>query len=148
MPDERLAARHDDTDAHGRPQEVAAIPLVEERLVVQKRTVESGRVSVHVQVEEREEKIIEELCREDVHIERFPRNEPITETPHVRIEGNTTIIPIVEEVVVVEKRLVLVEEIHVSRRSTMETSEIPVKLRSERATVRRNGAADGQSGSE
>jgi uncharacterized protein (TIGR02271 family) len=147
MADERFAPRHDDIEHGSRPEEVAAIPLVEERLVVRKRAVESGRVSVHVEVDEREEKISEQLCREDVQIERVPRNEQLTEAPRVRIEGSTTIIPIVEEVLVVEKRLVLVEEIHVSRRSTVETRETPVKLRSERATVRRDGGAETQVGS-
>ncbi len=127
------------------PEEYAAIPLVEERLSVGKRSVESGRVRVRVTVEERQETVTEALARDDVQVDRVPRNERLTEMPHVRLEGSTTIIPVVEEQLVVEKALVLVEEIHVRRRTETETVEIPTTLRSERATVERDGAgtADG-----
>ena len=118
-------------------EEFAAIPLVEERLSVTKRQVESGRVRVRVTVEERAETITEQLARDDVQIERVPRGERLSEMPHVRLEGSTTIIPVVEEVLVVEKALVLVEEIHVRRRTEVETVEIPATVRSERASVER-----------
>ena len=122
-------------------EELAAIPLVEERLSITKRQVEAGRVRVHVTVAEREETITEQLSRDDVQIERVPRNVRLSEMPHVRLEGSTTIIPVVEEVVVVEKALVLVEEIHVRRATASESVQIPVTLRSERARVERD--ADG-----
>ena len=122
-------------------EEIAAIPLVEERLSITKREVEAGRVRVHVTVAEREETVTEELSRDDVQIERVPRNVRLTEMPHVRLEGSTTIIPVVEEVVIVEKSLVLVEEIHVRRGTATETVEIPVTLRTERARVERDSQA-------
>ena len=149
MAEEQLASSATDGDRHLRREEVAAIPLMEERLSIAKRSVESGRVRVHVSVEEREETVRDELCRDNLHIERVPRNVHVTEAPHVRIEGNTTIIPIVEEVIVVEKRLMLVEEVHVSRRSVSEPAEIPVKVRRERARVERSEGSEGsQSGAE
>jgi stress response protein YsnF len=55
----------------------------------------------------------------------------------VRLEGNTTIVPVVEEVVMIEKVLVLVEEIHVSRHSVAEEAQLPVTRRVERASVAR-----------
>jgi uncharacterized protein (TIGR02271 family) len=122
--------------------EVAAIPLLEERLSVSKRQVETGRVRVHVTVEEREEIVREQLQRDDLHVERVPRNVRVTEEPHVRLEGNTTIVPVVEEVLVVEKALMLVEEIHITRRSTSELKEMPVVVRSERVSVDRQPASD------
>jgi uncharacterized protein (TIGR02271 family) len=118
-------------------EEVAAIPLVEEQLSIAKRQVESSRVRVHVTVEQRQEFITEQLMRDEVEVERVPRNVRVTELPHVRLEGNTTIVPVVEEVLVVEKALVLVEEIHISRRSVAEDARIPVSIRSERATIER-----------
>jgi uncharacterized protein (TIGR02271 family) len=126
--------------AEGR-EEVAAIPLVEERLSVAKRQVESGRLRVHVTVDERHENVVHELVRDAVEVERVPRNVPLAEMPTVRLEGTTTIVPVVEEVLVVEKRLMLVEEIHIRRRSETERREVPVTLRSERATVDRLPAA-------
>jgi uncharacterized protein (TIGR02271 family) len=121
-------------------EEVAAIPLVEERLEVGKRQVESGRVKVRVAVDTREEMVPAELRHDEVEIRRVPRNVPVTELQGVRLEGDTTVIPVVEEQLVVEKRLVLVEEIHVVRRARTEVEQIPVVLRSERAEIEREGS--------
>lgn len=120
-------------------QEVAAIPLVEERVSVTKREVETGRFRVRVGVEERHETIPVELSHDEVEIERVPVNRNVTQLPSVRLEGSTTIIPVVEEVVVVEKRLVLVEEIHVRRKTSVATEQIPVTIRSEQAQIERSG---------
>jgi uncharacterized protein (TIGR02271 family) len=120
-------------------EEVAAIPLAEERLLIEKRQVEAGRLRVRISVAEREERVPVELNHDEVEVERVPRNVPLSELPGVRLEGNTTIIPVVEEVVVVEKRLMLVEEIHVRRKSTLRTEEVPVTLRSEEAAIERDG---------
>lgn len=122
-------------------QEVAAIPLVEERLSIEKRQVESGRLRVRISVEEREERVPVTLAHDEVEVERVPKNLPLTELPSVRLEGNMTIIPVVEEVMVVEKRLVLVEEIHVRRKTGSSTEEIPVKLRAEQASIERSGGS-------
>jgi uncharacterized protein (TIGR02271 family) len=135
MADEKRVSERAAIGGRHESEEVAAIPLVEERLLVTKRQVESGRVRVRVTVEEQEQTVTEQLLRDELQIERVPRNIRVTEVPHVRLEGNTTIIPVVEEVVVVEKALVLVEEIHICRRSVSEEAQIPVTLRVERANV-------------
>lgn len=44
--------------------------------------------------------------------------------PEIRTEGDVTIVPVLEEVLVVEKRLVLKEELHIRRRVAAETVEI------------------------
>src|SRR5687768_15574699 len=116
-------------------EEVAAIPLVEERLSVEKRQVEAGRLRVRISVDEREERVPVDLAHDEVEIERVPKNVPVSELPGVRLEGNTTVIPVVEEVVVVEKRLMLVEEIHVRKKTGSTREEIPVTLRSEQASI-------------
>ena len=124
-------------------QEVAAIPLVEERVSVTRREVETGRLRIQVSVEEREDKVPVELSHDEVEIERVPVNKAVSELPSVRLEGSTTVIPVVEEVVVVEKRLVVVEEIHVRRRATTETRDIPVTIRSEQVRIDRSGNVGG-----
>jgi len=118
-------------------EEVAAIPLVEERVSIAKRQVESQRLQVSISVNEREERVPIELAHDEVEVERVARNIPVSELPSVRHEGNTTIIPVVEEVVVLEKRLVLVEEIHVRRVTSTTTEEVPVTIRSEQASIDR-----------
>lgn len=132
-----------ESNANSRGDQVAAIPLVEERLSVTKRQVESGRVRVHVSVEERDETVREQLSRDEVQVEHVPKNIRVSEIPNVRLEGTTTIIPVVEEVLVVEKALVLVEEVHIRRLTTSENVEIPMKVKTERARIERQSASDG-----
>jgi uncharacterized protein (TIGR02271 family) len=120
-------------------EEVASIPLVEERLAVSRQEVETGRLRVRITVDEHEEKVGAELRHDEVEIRRVPKNEALTELPGVRTDGDVTIIPVVEEQLVVEKRLVLVEEIHVVRRTETERREVPVTLRTEQADIEREG---------
>jgi uncharacterized protein (TIGR02271 family) len=125
-------------------QEVAAIPLVEERVSVEKREVETGRYRIKVRVEKRQDMVPAELSHDEVEIERIPMNQTLTQLPSVRLEGSTTVIPVVEEVVVMEKKLVLVEEIHVRRKTNVRTEQIPVTLRAEQADIERSGFVDGE----
>lgn len=125
-------------------QEQAAIPLVEERVVTSKRLVETGRVRVQTVVDEREDMVREQLGRIEVDVERVPVNQEVDEVPPVREDGDVTIIPVVEEVLVVTKKLVVTEEIRIRRRKTMEEHSEPVMLRSQRVVVEReDGEGDG-----
>jgi uncharacterized protein (TIGR02271 family) len=116
----------------------AMVPVVEERLQVGRKAVETGRVSVAKTITEREESITVPLKQEDVQVERVARNEFVKgEIPQVRQEGDTTIIPVLREEVVVQKRLLLVEEIHITKKLTRTEKPIKVKLRKEEARVQR-----------
>ena len=115
----------------------AAIPLVEERVVTSKRLVETGRVRVQTVVDEREDFVREQLGRVEVEVERVPVNQEVDDVPPVREDGDVTIIPVVEEVLVVTKKLVVTEEIRIRRRKTMEEHQEPVMLRSQRVVVER-----------
>jgi uncharacterized protein (TIGR02271 family) len=114
-----------------------AIPLVEEKLTVDKRAVETGRVRIRTVVEEQLARIGEDLEREDVSIERVPVNQEVTAVPPMREEGDVLIIPLVEEVVVVEKRLVVREEVRIHRHRNRERVEEAVRVRRMRAEVDR-----------
>jgi uncharacterized protein (TIGR02271 family) len=127
-------------------QEVAAIPLVEERVSIDKRQVEAGRHRIRVSVEEREDLVPVELAHDEVEIERVPKNLPLASLPSVRLEGTTTVIPVVEEMVVVEKRLMLVEEIHVRRKSATAVREVPVTLRAEQVAIEQERIGDAAPG--
>jgi uncharacterized protein (TIGR02271 family) len=141
MADQTRVAPTSAPDGGELPGEITTVPLMEERLSIAKRQVESGRVRVRVTVEERQETVTEELLHDELQIEHVPKNVRVSEVPRVRLEGNTTIVPVVEEVVVVEKALMLIEEIHVTRRPVPQAREIPVMLRAERATVEREDGA-------
>ena len=113
------------------------IPLYGEDLSVSKRQVVTGRVRVETVTLEHEQLVDEQLARERVEVERVAIGKPIDAIPAVRQEGDTTIIPIVEEVLVVERRLVLKEEIHIHRVRTTEQHQERVTLRRQEAVITR-----------
>jgi uncharacterized protein (TIGR02271 family) len=119
--------------------EEAVIPLVEERAVVRKHPLKTGRVKVRTRTEQREELVQVDLEREDIEVTRVPFHEEVSTVPQVRQEGDVTIVPVVEERLVVEKRLVVVEEIHLRRVRSTETISQPVTLAVQRAEVERQG---------
>ena len=115
----------------------AVIPVIEEEAVVGKRVIETGKVRVSKRVSEHEEIIDEPLFREEVSVERVPVNQYVDAAPTVRYEGDLMIIPVVQEQIVMQKRLVLVEEIRV-RKELVETHQPQtVTLRKEEVDVRR-----------
>src|SRR5215475_7405157 len=91
----------------------AVIPLAAEELAVSKQRVETGRVRVSRVTQEREQTIDDLLARETVDVSRTPIGTPVETMPSVREEGDTIIIPVVEEILVVERRLFLKEEVRV-----------------------------------
>jgi len=111
------------------------VPVVHEVLDVQKRWVETGRVRVKKVVYQREEVVDEPLLREEVEVERIAINRAVDGPVAVRHEGDVMIVPILEEVLVVEKRLVLKEELHIRRRQVQESHPQRITLRTEEATV-------------
>lgn len=121
----------------GAEDDVVVIPIAEEHLEVQKRQVRSGGVRVTKTVEEREEQVDEAGFREEVDVERVPINEIIDEPVAPRVEGDTLIVPLLEEVLVVEKRLVLKEEVRITRRRIDMPRQETVTLRREEAHIER-----------
>ncbi|CAO3351012.1 YsnF/AvaK domain-containing protein [Azospirillum melinis] len=115
----------------------AAIPLHDESVTVGKQRVERSRVRVTTRVSEREEMIREALEHEEATVTRVPIDREIDAHPGIRQEGDVTVIPLVEEVLVVERRLVLREELHIRKNLRTVEVEQPVTLRSEDAVVER-----------
>ncbi|MGC1299849.1 MAG: YsnF/AvaK domain-containing protein [Alloacidobacterium sp.] len=113
------------------------MPLFEEELSVTKRVVETARVRVSRATHDHEELVDELLQHEKVEVERIPVGQTIETMPSVRQEGDVTIIPVVEEILVVERRLVLKEEVHIRRIKTTERHQEQIKLRRQEATVSR-----------
>ncbi len=120
------------------------VPLHTETVSTDKRRIERGRVRVTTKVTEHQEIVRQALEREDVEIVRVSVNREIGVRPEIRQDGVTTIIPIVEEVLVVERRLMLREEIHVRKTSRTVQAEQPVTLRAEEAVVERIGQPGGR----
>jgi uncharacterized protein (TIGR02271 family) len=114
-----------------------AVPIVDEEVVAKKRTVKTGSVRVQKYVDERVEKVSMPVFRETVEVRRVPVNRVVESVPEMRTDGGTTIIPVVEEELVVTKRLILKEEIYVTKRRTRENATQEVTLGKERAEVMR-----------
>ena len=112
-------------------------PLVEETAIVGKREVITGRVRVQTVTDAIEELARADVQRETVDVTRVPIDRIVETAPEIRTEGDVTIVPVLEEVLVVEKRLVVKEELHIRRRVESEAVEVPVSLRKQRAIVER-----------
>jgi uncharacterized protein (TIGR02271 family) len=123
------------------------IPVVQEELEVRKQRIETGRVRIRKVVDEREALVDEPLRREEAVVRRVAVNREVEPgcLPAVREEDGVLIIPVLEEVAVVERRLMLKEEIHVERRQRETRAQQRVALRSERAVVERIPGSSGAS---
>jgi stress response protein YsnF len=121
------------------------IPVVEETAHLSRRTVPIGRVRVETITETRSETITAELASSEVEVERVPVGREVETAPEPREEDGVTIIPVVEEVLVVEKRLVLREELHVRRRRVAESAEVTIPLRRQRVVITRERQDTGES---
>jgi len=112
--------------------EPLVVPVVAEELTVEKRQVIRGTVRIHTRVETHEEVVDEPLLREEVAVERIPVNELVDgQAPIPHYDNEVFVIPILEEVLVVQKRLLLKEEVRVTRRRTTITAPQQVTLRRE-----------------
>ena len=122
------------------PEEQGTVPVVREELAVGKRTVETGEgIRVTKTVSERQQVVDEVLAKEDVAVERVSVNRVVdaANIPGIRQEGSTIIVPVLEEILVVEKRTFVKEELRIT--STRREVREPEKfvLRSEEVSVER-----------
>jgi uncharacterized protein (TIGR02271 family) len=137
MGDETLVTPH-----RTHEEERIVLPIVAETLDVQKRKVQAGGVRIKKVVHEREEVVDEPLMREEVQVKRVPINRVVEAPVPVRHVGNTMIISLLEEVLVVEKRLMLKEELHITKGEIETYKPQRVTLRNEEAVVERVGEDD------
>jgi stress response protein YsnF len=125
-------------ESDSQQQAESRLPLVSEEAHVEKRETVTGRARIHVRTDERIENVETELDGDDVTVRHVQRDEivdPGSPLPAMREEDGVTIIPVFEEVAVIEKRLMLKEEIHIIRRRRSETAVTPVTLRQQRAVL-------------
>ena len=143
MSPDRLDGRRGESPARpvdGRPageriEEI--IPLVEETVQVGKRAVETGRLRVSITTEAAEETVRTTLRTRRAEVERVTMDREVAEAPPTREEDGVLVISVVEEVLVIEKRLILREEIRLRFVDGEETVEQAVERRRQRATVER-----------
>lgn len=124
----------------GSNQSSKTIPVIEEQLRVEKKVVETGKVHVSKKVIEHETSVTVPLNEETYDVQRVPINQ-VMETPPqpVRYEGDTMIIPVVREILVVQKHYEVVEEIRLTRQTQQRQQTEQVTLLKEQVTVDRTG---------
>jgi len=115
----------------------AVVPVLVEELEVQKRVVETGKVRLTKVVHERETLVDEPLFREEVEVTRVPIQRVVDAPIPVREEHGTLIVSVLEEVLVVEKRLMLKEEIHIRTHRVETHQPQQITLRREEVGVER-----------
>lgn len=119
------------------------VPLVEEHLAIARRLVETGRVRVHLSTATENALVRETLRGERLEVERIALGHEVATATAVREEedGAVLVVPVLEEILVVERRLVLKEELRIRRIATTETVEETIPLRRQMASVERLSTA-------
>lgn len=114
------------------------IPVIAEELTVKTEQIVRGTVRIHKRVETTQEIVDAPVTHEEIVVERIPINRLIDDAvPDVRDEDGVLIIPLVEEVLVVEKRFLLREEVRISKSRKTENSPQTVVLRREVIEIER-----------
>jgi uncharacterized protein (TIGR02271 family) len=136
-----------DSPAPGTPEaglssatDSGVLRLLAEEAKVSRQTVETGRVRVAKVTRTRDHLVDEVLGRTAVEVNRVPIGRLIETMPAIKEDGDVTVIPIVEETFVVQRRLMLKEELHIRRVHTTERFQQTVKLRYQTAEVTRTPA--------
>lgn len=120
------------------PEAETNIPVVEEDLNIETRSVPKARVRIETRTDVVEELVKARLATSSVEVSRVPIDREIDRAPQIRVEDGVTIIPVVEEILVVEKRLILKEELHIKRLTASDSVEVSVPLRKQRAVISRS----------
>jgi uncharacterized protein (TIGR02271 family) len=114
------------------------IPVLQEELQVGARRVDTGRgVRVHKTVSSSPHTVEQVLEHDELEVRHVPVDRVVApaDAPSARQEGDTYIIPVLEEVLVLEKRVRIREEIHIVRHRRSAPHVETAVLRSEAVTV-------------
>lgn len=125
-----MSDKHDDNETT-KPGAEQTLTLAEEQAEITKTKVVDRRVRL-TRTTHSEEKVLEtELSQEQVVVEHVLKNVPVEENniPQVREEGDTLIIPVIEEQVEIIRRYVLKEEVHIRKVKKTEPYQETVILR-------------------
>ena len=105
--------------------------------MVHKTVADNGGIRLRKVVHTDVKLIDEELYAQSVQLTRVPINREVEGPVDIRYENGMTIIPVVEERLVVRRQLVLVEEIHVGHSSHITRKPQSVTVRREEMIVER-----------
>jgi uncharacterized protein (TIGR02271 family) len=136
-------------ETRGAPGREGRMTLSEEELSVGRSRHETGEVRVGKHVETEHVKKEVPVTRERASVERRPIDRSDAQSARARIEDDEIRVPLSEEEVVVEKRVVPKEELVVKKHQVQDTETVEADVRRERAdidgdvdTTRRGGGTD------
>ena len=129
------------TDTAGREVDEQSISLHQEQLNVAIKSVVTGEIEISTVTRLRDVAIDEALVSQHADVERVAIGRVVQDVPNIREEDGVLVIPVVEEIVVVERRLVLKEEVHIRRSTTTRRHQETVTLREQEAIVTRTPTA-------
>ncbi len=118
------------------------IPVIQEQVTIGKEVIDTSKVFIRKRVTEEEATLNIPLVHEGYRVEHIPINKIVETPPPVRQEGDITIIPVLREVLVVEKRYELVEEVHVIKERTSIPHIQEITLIKEKVDVERKPLQD------
>jgi stress response protein YsnF len=118
--------------------EKVVVPVVNEQIRIENELREKGITAVHIVPHLRQEVVDVPVAEQEVVVKRVPVNRIVDAPAPVRQEGSVTIVPVYEEVLVVEKRLRLKEEVHLICRTHQKQERREVQLRDEQVNILRS----------
>ena len=118
-----------------------ALRLLAEDVTVSRRSVAGDTVRVETVTRTRDHHIDESLSHTRVEVEHVPIGRPVAAVPPTREEGDTTILSVVEEIIVIERRLILKEEVHIRRVHVPQRHQETVAVREQTVEISRGEAA-------
>lgn len=122
-------------------KEEVVVPVIREEIHADTAPVVTGGVRVTKRVESHDETVEQELQKSRVEVKRVKTERVVDGPQPVRRVGNTLIVPVVSEVLRIEKQWVLTEEVHITQLEQRETVQNKVTVNSEEAQVERLDSA-------
>src|SRR6185437_6429508 len=118
-----------------------ALQLLAENVTISRRSAAGDTVRAETVTRTRDRHIDESLSHVRVEVDRVPIEQPITAVPPIREEGDTTFLSVVEEIIVIERRLILKEEVRIRHVHVTERHRETVSLREQSVEISRVEAA-------
>ncbi len=111
------------------------IQVSEEQVVVDTRVVERGHLHIQKKVDEFLDERVVRLHHHETYIERVPRNEIVDAPIEPYMDGDVYVVPVLEEEIIIQRRLRLKEELRIHRTITTRDETIQTPFRRERLVI-------------
>jgi uncharacterized protein (TIGR02271 family) len=131
-----------DSPESGEPADSLRIPVHEEIVEARVTDRQIGSVRLTRHVDELPVEAVVPLRTDGIDVERREIDEFVTDTREPWYDGDTLVIPVYEERLVTEKRLVLKEELRVHRTAFTEELRITETVRKERIEIEIESSPD------